>query len=350
MNNWILNKKDLPAFLTDLNRRSDLWTPSTENGVKAFSPYRDGEIPECGPSTRLSLRSFFLPRCEVMYRSSPDPDGLQAQAVLSETRPVVFGVKSCDARAIRLNSRVFLDSNANHQDPYFGERVENTILVGWGCDRPGNTCFCHAVGGGPFGEEGLDALVVNLGENLLMKELTARAHPLFQSDLLKTASEDNLAAAEGVVKASRNFLSGIFNPNDFKIHAISNRDMDTLFDLSVWEETAQRCLNCGVCTYLCPTCTCFDVLEDEGDQGGRQFRCWDSCMFGLFTQHASGHNPRPGRPERIRQRFMHKLRYFPDRHEGLAGCVGCGRCVMACPVNIDIREIAVAMAESTLDV
>ena len=347
MNNYLLKKEDLPAFLKDLNLQCELWAPYTESGIRFFHPYREGEQPECGRSTRISVKSFFLPRCEEMFQFSPEPDGMNIQANLPENRLVLFGVRPCDARAMRLNARVFLDDPAtHHQDPYFGKRRQTTLLVGWGCDRPGAACFCHAVGGSPFGEEGLDALITDLGDNLLLTVGTPEAEKRIKTDQLRTASEEDMAAAERINQASRETLSANFNPENMKIESIVSGDIETLFDLPVWEETASRCLNCGVCTYLCPTCTCFDVLDTGENQSGYQFRCWDSCMFGLFTQHASGHNPRPGKPERIRQRFMHKLRYFPERNGGHAGCVGCGRCVLFCPVNIDIREIAESMAES----
>ncbi len=116
------------------------------------------------------------------------------------------------------------------------------------------------------------------------------------------------------------------------------KKLEGMFDSEYWEYTHQRCLGCGTCTYLCPTCHCFDIADEVVTDAGQRVRNWDSCMFDLFTLHASGHNPRPSQKQHLRQRIMHKFSYTVDRFSD-AFCVGCGRCVTRCPVNIDVREI-----------
>ena len=114
--------------------------------------------------------------------------------------------------------------------------------------------------------------------------------------------------------------------------------LDKAFDASFWNEIHQKCLGCGICTFLCPTCYCFDITDEVKDEQGKRIRCWDSCMFPQFTLHASGHNPRPTYRERMRQRIMHKFNYCPENYKETF-CVGCGRCIRNCPVNLDIRQI-----------
>jgi Fe-S-cluster-containing hydrogenase component 2 len=111
-----------------------------------------------------------------------------------------------------------------------------------------------------------------------------------------------------------------------------------LYDSPIWQEIANKCIACGTCTYVCPECHCFNIEDRALADGGERVRAWDACMYTLFTQHASGHNPRPDQAARWRQRTSHKFAYLP-RNVGMYGCVGCGRCVLACPVRLDIREV-----------
>jgi len=115
-------------------------------------------------------------------------------------------------------------------------------------------------------------------------------------------------------------------------------NLDEMYDDPFWDELHLRCLGCGVCTYLCPTCHCFDIVDEGNGAAGQRLRNWDTCQFALFTHHTSGHNPRPTGRERMRQRVMHKFNYFVSNFGDIA-CVGCGRCVRECPVNLDIRAV-----------
>ncbi len=128
-------------------------------------------------------------------------------------------------------------------------------------------------------------------------------------------------------------------PAVWSVEPVRERAMVELFNASFWEDLQFACINCGVCTFLCPTCWCFDIQDEVCGEKGCRVRLWDSCMFPLFTLHGSGHNPRAQKLQRVRQRFLHKLKYYVDKYHNGVACVGCGRCVQFCPVNIDIREV-----------
>ncbi len=159
--------------------------------------------------------------------------------------------------------------------------------------------------------------VTEKGERLL----AAHAHLFTDTDDTK---EQATRAAEGRIQ--RTALSGVGGP------------LATLFEAPPWEELAARCLGCGACAFVCPTCHCFDIVDEGNAAGGSRCKFWDSCGFALFTAHTSGHNPRATQPARFRQRVLHKFRYLPERF-GVQGCVGCGRCIATCPVNMDIQEV-----------
>ncbi len=129
----------------------------------------------------------------------------------------------------------------------------------------------------------------------------------------------------------------------------AEQDILDLHGAPFWEEVSFACLNCGTCTYTCPTCWCFDLQDEVHGNSGKRFKNWDSCMFPLFTLHTTGHNARDTKLQRVRQRFMHKLKYFVDKYDQGIMCVGCGRCVNQCPVNIDIRRVCALMNDYKAD-
>jgi ferredoxin len=269
----------------------------------------------------------FFPRSETLFVFE---GGEIKPGSLPDEQRVVFGLRPCDARAAVMLDNVFIDSDL--PDPYYAARRDNTVLIGLACDEPPSTCFCTAVGGGPFEVEGLDLLFTDLGERYLVEPVTERGealvaeHPLFHEATPQDREEKAALAARAGGAVAGPDVDGL------------KRRLDGMYDDPFWDEVHQKCLGCGICSYLCPTCHCFDIADEGGSSNGRRVRNWDSCQFSLFTYHASGHNPRPSGRERMRQRIMHKFRYFVDNFDETA-CVGCGRCVRACPVNLDIRAV-----------
>lgn len=337
MNRYILDKSKLPDYLRQLDTQFTVRIPVSENGITQFQAFDNQVAPDFEKGTRTSIKSFLLPQRETMVEYSATSERSCVYPELLDTKTLLFGVKPCEAKAVKVNSQLLSpDSDDKKQDVLFKHRQQNTVLIGYGCNQPGISCFCRSVGGDPFGEIGLDAIMTDLGDRLLVtitgEQESAKA--LIEKSLMTEISDSDLESARQIRETACEILDQ--NPTI----QVSKEDIHSLFSLALWEETAARCLNCGVCTYLCPTCTCFDMMDHYEGEKGYQSRCWDSCMFSLFTLHSLGHNPRPGKKERLRQRFLHKLRYFPEHHNGEISCVGCGRCVLYCPVNIDIREIA----------
>jgi ferredoxin len=249
-----------------------------------------------------------------------------------ETR-VIFGAYPCDVAAFPILDKLFtwdfLDSL------YLGAR-ERTIIVSLACETPCETCFCVSLGGSPADIEGTDILLTPLEEAYHVQVVTERGKALIEK----------YSTYFGASDPERDQQRRLFEENA-RSKIIDLMDVMDIherldFDDPVWETIAQQCIDCGICTFLCPTCHCFDI-QDEGSAGGRssstgeRVRLWDACTFYNYTQAHAG-QPRPQHYRRYRQRIMHKFRYYPENF-GRTLCVGCGRCIEHCPVNIDLRQV-----------
>ncbi len=288
-----------------------------------------------GPRPTVSPKAHLLPQTETLFTFQGSGPALALTAVEPDATPtVVFGIRPCDARALRRLDDVFLERA--ERDVHYDQRRRATLLVGLACATPGWGCFCTSVGGSPAGTEGLDLLLTDLGDRYHVAVLTPAGETLAAAAEMGDAAPDDIEAARAQHAATAARMPALFDVDA----AVRN----IRWDAPVWAEIAERCLACGVCSYLCPTCHCFDIQDEATPDGGVRFRCWDTCQFGEFTQMGAGHNPRPTQTERARQRVSHKFKYLVEEF-GRAGCTGCGRCVERCPVNIDIRAILRAFAE-----
>ncbi len=303
------------------------------------------QMVECGPerisldyaNTHQSPKGAFFPQTEKLmafHKDSAKSDPFVYKPLgLDDVQPtVLFGLRPCDAKGLAVSDKVF--QNNRFTDPYWKTKYESSIKIGLACTAPGPNCFCTAVGGSPFGETGLDALACVKDGGLALKALTADGE-----EFLKGLSGVETAEVAGEMAELKKAAEAKM-PGPLDLAKIASGEILDIFSQPHWKDTADRCLNCGTCTFVCPTCHCFDIQDEQNEQGGVRMRNWDTCMSWLYTVHGTGHNPRPTKTERMRQRFMHKLKYIPMKQGGDCGCIGCGRCVTLCPVNIDIREVA----------
>ena len=273
-------------------------------------------------NSRVPPKALFLPQSEVMFRAT----GNDLESTADEASPrVVLAIRPCDARAVQLLDTVLL---ADPQDPYWAGRREATTIVALGCDDPCETCFCTTVGSGPFDDRGADALLTDVGDSYVVEVLTEKGEALLAD--LQEASPSQVEETEAVQMGAAGRMARPFEPAGIK------EKLNGLFETDFWREVQQSCLGCGVCTFLCPTCFCFDIVDET--QRSERVRNWDTCMFRLYSLEASGHNPRPTNIHRTRQRVMHKYAYWIELIKEI-GCTGCGRCVRYCPVDLDIRDI-----------
>ena len=328
----VIEKSKMPFLIGELAKEYEVFAPVKEKNMVSFEKFSSGNEAYLDfRNTKKPPKEVFFPQTETLftYRIGRKNIELVESPVVRETR-VVLGVRPCDARSFVLLDKFF--SSGEHKDVYYLGKRKNAIIVGLACNHPLSTCFCTSLGGSPFGKEGMDLLLQDINDRYLIETVTERGKELVKKfPWLKDAEKANIEKAKKLSEDAENAVKSKVSVKDV------GKKLDRMFDDPLWDQIYQKCLGCGVCTFLCPTCCCFDIPDEEGN-GGKRVRIWDSCQFSCFTLEASGHNPRPSGKERMRQRIMHKFNYFVKNY-GESFCVGCGRCVQECPVNFDIREI-----------
>lgn len=334
-------KAKLPEILQALAAEAKLYVPAASDGVVNFAPWQDGlEVALGALNVFVPPKKFFYPQTETILKYELGEDLLLEDfACKAGETTVLFGVRPCDVASFAMMDKVYLGDPV---DEAYRRRRENTTVVALGCGDPDETCFCQSFDLDPVKAPGADVLTVDTGDELVLIAQTSKGEDLLSKLnglLIEASSGDENKVMDAQEKAKEGYVTSV------NVQGIMEK-LDTMFEDGYWDSLYKRCIACGTCTFVCPTCHCFDMQEYATGNRGERIRCWDACMFPDFTQMAGGHNPRPSQKERVRQRFMHKLNYFPHQHGDYA-CVGCGRCVRKCPVNLDILEVITMVGGAT---
>ena len=337
-------KDKIDSLFELIGSKQPLYLPVDNNSGKAdFAKWQKGTKLSEKLKTTRSAKDFFFPKTEHMV--SYEMSGKEVKVVDPRKEVedfVIFGVRACDARGFTAIDNVYL--NMNPVDSYYKNRREHGTVIVLACSEPTKTCFCSTFG--------IDASLAKpagdvscwLADGKYYFEANTDKGKAFVENA-KSALEDADASA---VEACKKDISAKVEALPFAhldLSKFQGKDMLKIFNSKIWDKVSEPCVGCGTCTYVCPTCMCFDVRDFATSSGVRQVRCWDSCMYNDFTQMAA-ENPRHTQKERSRQRFMHKLMYYPMAHDGMFSCVGCGRCVESCPVNMNIVKVIKAVNES----
>ena len=322
------------AVFEEIAKSQMLFLPvDNKDGVAEYKKWEKGVEWSNQLNTARSPKDFFFPQTENLMQFKTSGKTLE----IIDTRTakedfVVFGVRACDAKSFEILDRVFL---TQPRDSYYASAREHGTIVAVACTKPSETCFCTAFDIDPQ-NPGADISAWKTDSEMFFKANTEKGEKLLES-----ISGLTVEATDEAVKEQNEKVSAIM-----KKLPLANLNKDSfgggktqeLFDNPAWAELSSTCLGCGTCTFVCPTCQCYDIKDFNTGNGVIRFRCWDSCMYSDFTKMAHGNN-RNSQKERFRQRFMHKLVYFPENNEGIFGCVGCGRCVARCPISMNIVKV-----------
>jgi ferredoxin len=330
-----INKNKWAEGLDSLAGSYSLTGPVKEQGCHNFKKLNKGQLPDFDfLNTKLSSKSSVFPQSEAMIEYNLDETAgdhhIMKEVKKDYSKRAVIGMRPCDAKAILLVKMNF--DTPDYKDPYWLNAYNATTFVGLACDQPATTCFCTSTGCGPYHEEGLDVLLSDAGDHYIAKALTQKGEELL------ACAKWTEAADSAVMETKKKEAEGKI-VSSVQTDQLKNKVTLDLYSAPFWDDIAFACINCGTCTFACPTCWCFDIQDEVKGNKGVRMKNWDTCMSPLFTLHTTGHNPRGEKTQRVRQRFMHKLKYFVDKYDKGIMCVGCGRCVRQCPVNIDIRGV-----------
>ncbi len=316
-----------------------LYLPADDaQGLAHFVPWQEGVKLSSKLNTERSAKDFFFPQTEDIVSFVIDGKTIE---VIDERKEaddfVVFGVRACDVRSFAILDKVYL---VDPVDSFYKNRRDHGTIVSLACTRPEETCFCSSFGIDAAKPEG-DVSAWMTGDSLCMQANTEKGEKLLAKIASLTAEGGNDEVEAQIEKThavmAQMPLSNL-EPKDF-----TDKQLD-VFKSEKWAELSKTCLGCGSCTFVCPTCQCYDIRDFDTGHGIKRYRCWDSCMYSEFTRMAHG-NPRLTQLERFRQRFMHKLVYFPANNEGEFGCVGCGRCLKKCPISMNIVKVMKSLGE-----
>ncbi len=330
-------KAKLNELYAKISESMGLFLPIKRAGEVNYAVWGEGkEVSLETLKTVKSPKNAFFPDSENLMKFKTEGKNIEIIDVrkdYKEEKPfVLFGVKACDYKAIEVLDRVFL---ADPVDSYYQARREATTIVTLACSKPEESCFCKVFGidaTAPCGD-----VTTWLDENYLYWQANTEkgeALTALVADLLEEGGEESVATQQESTKEILEKLP--FSALD--LSRFKPENLNDLFNDPAWEEMSEACLGCGTCTFVCPTCQCFDIRDFKTNEGVLRYRCWDSCMYSDFTLMAHG-NSRTTQMQRFRQRFMHKLVYYPSQNDGLYSCVGCGRCVNKCPQHLNIVKV-----------
>ena len=329
-----IKKENLSTLFQMIAENQELYLPiRTGNQVNFGVWSEEADVDLETLKTIKSPKDAFFPQSENLYTCVRDGKKLSVEPeALKEQDFVVFGMKACDVRGVEVLDKVFLSDPV---DSFYAARREHGTIVAMACKEPEETCFC-SVFGIDCAEPSADVAVWTTEEELYWKALTQKGERL-TAQVAELFVETEETQVEEQKKSIREIVEKLPNAQ-LSLDGWNGEALKEKFDSPLWEELYKPCLACGTCTFVCPTCQCYDIKDYDTGHGIKRYRCWDSCMYSDFTMMAHGNN-RTSQMQRFRQRFMHKLVYFPANNDGIYSCVGCGRCLEKCPSSLNIVKV-----------
>ena len=324
----------IQSLFAEIAKNAKLYLPiDNSDGTATYGEWSGGVEWSNALNTSKSPKDFFFPQSEDLMRFKTEGKNIEIIDVREACEDfVVFGVRACDVKSFDILDRVFL---TEPRDSFYATKREHGIIVSVACTRPAETCFCTTFGIDAAEPAG-DVSCWRCEDALYLTPNTEKGRALVER--LGTVLEACDEKAVGVQKEKISKIMDKLPLSDLTTDGFGGGKTMELFNDPAWDELSSSCLGCGTCTFVCPTCQCYDNKDFNTGNGVIRYRCWDSCMYSEFTKMAHGNN-RNTQKERFRQRFMHKLVYYPENNDGLFSCVGCGRCLAKCPISMNIVKV-----------
>lgn len=321
----LISKQNLIKITDELLKQGNKVISFSSDGVDFKSISSSGELiieSKLRPAN-ISLKELVFPKSEALFYFKRSQTGVELKDVKEEnSKTIIFGAKPCDSKSFSAMSKVF---NWDYKDEFYNKKLENTIIIGLKCDYKDEYCFCESVGLSQESRSGSDIFLTPKDDKFIIEVITDKGRNFIEP--FKSMLEDSDLSTDCTE----------IKP-EIDIQKIRSWITDN-FDSPLWLKVSEGCLGCGKCAFICPTCHCFDIVDENYSfDEGRRMKIWDACQFSKFTLHASNHNPREIQAKRYRQRVSHKFKYYSDKFDELL-CTGCGRCSRECPVSINIFTV-----------
>ena len=332
----LTTQEALTAWLDQLAEQNSLIAPRDVDGTLLYAPVTHArEMTWEYTRPKLSAKEVVFPSTQrILSIEKHGKDVALSEPALDKPQ-VMFGLRPCDARGIAVLDSIFVGREP--VDTSYARRREATTLIGLACSQMWDSCFCTSMGSAPNDDKYVDVMLTKVGADYAVNAVTEKGKQIVAG--LITKDSDAAMAMPAL------------NPQE---RLVNQARMPEHFRDRYWDLLAERCIGCRVCAYVCPTCRCFDVRDQVVERRTNRseyerIRCWDSCAGANYRVVAGGANPRSTKGQRLRNRFFCKLYYVPQGYHS-DGCVGCGRCVESCPVNIDIVEVMRDLARAEVAV
>lgn len=329
---YILKKEDLKKALNCWSKEFEVYAPQNSDGQIMLLPYEEYMLTMDYINFAFPVKEYLFKQKEKLF-SWENVNGIINVASPSTSdinKKVFFGLRACDTYGIKYMDKFFL---GGYKDELYEINRESSYIVAVNCKTAGENCFCSSMGIGPFSDEGYDLLFTEFENEYLVEFGSSKGEELLNliNDILFSAEEYHINQKGNLEKeVISKFRTGINRDNIKKL-------LEENFENPVWQRLAKECTGCTGCSSLCPTCTCFHVVEENTESSGSRVRYWDSCQSGAFTRNAGEHNPRNSEA-RVRYRFFDKFKYIEDKFD-MKGCTGCGRCIGVCPAGINVVNV-----------
>jgi len=336
---FVTDKAGLITFYEAIMASHETYAPVEKFGKFDFKQVKS--LAECDHESPIaktqSIKPLFFPRSAKVMKYVATSTGTEVSEVDEDplaVKRVILGAKHCDARALQVLDKVY---NWDYIDTDYQKRRENTVIISTRCDKADTHCFCTSLDYDVENLNAMDVLVVHGSDGkVYIKARTEKGSTLLNTEVTRHASRVTEEAAAPDLKKQYEAFAGSFR---LKMdYSEVNSKLSKIFDTPEFENVSGNCVSCNTCAFVCPTCHCFKISDEKIKDTGLRYKSYDSCNNGYFTLMAGGHNPRPAKYRRWRQRAMHKFVYYKERF-GENLCVGCGKCTIACPVNISIFEV-----------